>query len=218
MPSTPLPCGDWETIGPDLTGPASFIAALARTPSDTSTLWVATRAGKVYVSTNADAAASAVAFTRLDTSAPNAPPRFVSGIVVDPANPRHVWISYAGYSSTVAVPPAPPNRPGHVFEVTWDGAATAVWTPADDGVGPIGDLPINDIARDDANGDLYAASDFGVVRRVAGTTHWHVAAPGMPTVEVAGLTLNTAGRVLYAATHGRGGFRLALRGSGQRDE
>ena len=32
----------------------------------------------------------------------------------------------------------------------------------------------------------------------------------MPMVEVSGLTLDSSSRLLYAATHGRGGFRLSL--------
>lgn len=215
LPSTPLSCGDWEPLGIAL-GPASdYVVAIARTPSDRNTLWAATRTGKVGISTNANAAAASVVFHRLDLLSPNAPPRFVSGIVIDPVNPRHAWISYTGYSATIASPGAPPNKPGHVFEVNWDGVGAPTWTAIDGGVGPIGDLPINGLARDDRTGDLFAATDFGVVQRVAGTTHWHAAAPGMPTVEVAGLTLNTGNRVLYAATHGRGGYRLTLRSNSE---
>ena len=59
-------------------------------------------------------------------------------------------------------------------------------------------------------GDVYAASDFGVSMLPAGTTHWVLAAPGMPNVEVAGLTMVSNKRVLYAATHGLSAWRLNL--------
>jgi hypothetical protein len=58
-------CGDWEPLGGaagDLTaGPASdkgtgYVVATERAPSDTKTLWAATRRGRVFVSKNADAA------------------------------------------------------------------------------------------------------------------------------------------------------------------
>jgi hypothetical protein len=155
-----------------------------------------------------------VTYKRLDTLAPNSPPRFVSGIVVDPHNSFHAWISYSGYSASVAAPPAEPNKPGHVFEIDYDGV-TATWVPLDDGTGPMGDLPVDSIARDDATGDLFVSTDFGVLRQPAGTTHWHVAGSGLPPVEVPYLTLSQSGRVLYAATHGRGGYRLLLRGASE---
>ena len=58
-----------------------------------------------------------MSWTRLDTLAGNDPNRFVSGIVVDPANANHAWISYSGFNATT------PATPGHVFEVTYDPGA-----------------------------------------------------------------------------------------------
>ena len=42
----------------------------------------------------------------------------------------------------------------------------------------IGDQPITGLARNDDNGDLYAATDFGVLRLAAGSTQWVPRAPG----------------------------------------
>jgi hypothetical protein len=72
------------------------------------------------------------------------------------------------------------------------------------------DLPVTDIAFDPATGDLYSSSDFGVYRFKAGGTQWALAAKGMPNVEVAGLSLVSNARVLYAATHGLGAWSLKL--------
>ena len=68
-------------------------------------------------------------------------------------------------------------------------AGTATWV---DRSYDLRDIPINDVARDDATGDLYAASDFGVYLLPSGATSWALAAPGMPSVEVSGLTIRTA--------------------------
>jgi hypothetical protein len=188
-----------------------FISAMARARQDTTTLWVATTQGRIFVSGNADAPAAEVTFTRIDSLARNTPPRYPSGIAVDPKNPFHVWISYSGYSGTL-VGGADPNQPGHVFEVDYDGI-TATFTRLDGSTGgPLGDLPVNDIARDNATGDLFAATDFGVLRQPAGTLHWHAAADGMPPVETPSLTVSQDGRALFAATHGRGAYRLILKG------
>ena len=67
---------------------------------------------------------------------------------------------------------------------------------------------------DPATGDLYAAHDYGVLRLPAGGTSWVRAADRLPKVAVFELSL-TGGkkggdRTLYAATHGRGGYRIDL--------
>jgi hypothetical protein len=226
-------CGDWLPLGatgyvpqpfPMLPNPASYaatrltasgalygtdraggvVAAVERMAADTSTLWAATSAGRVFISKNADAEpASVVAFRRLDSLAANDPGRFVSGIHVDPSNPNRAWVSYSGFDA------ATPTTPGHVFEVTYNPAAgTATWV---DRSFDIGDLPITDVVRDDMTGDLYASSDFGVFRLLAGSSDWGAAATGMPNVEVAGLTIVAAERKLFAATHGLGAWLLNLR-------
>ncbi len=207
-------CGDWQPLGGPTLIDASLgdraggdVAAVERAASDTSTLWAATSTGRVFVSHNVVAEpASAVTFTRIDTLSPNDPNRYVSGIYVDPSNPNHAWISYSGFSA------ATPSTPGHVFEVTYDPAAgTATWMTHDGPAGgPLGDIPVTDIVRDDATGDLYASSDFGVMRLPSDTATWTLAAPGMPNVEVAGLTIVTSKRKLYAASHGLGAWSLNL--------
>jgi hypothetical protein len=205
-----VPCGDWQPLGgPTLTSATlgdragGNVVAVERASSDTSTLWAATGTGRVFISKNADAEpASSVAFTRLDSLAANDPNRFVSSIYIDPANANHAWISYTGFSA------ATPATPGHVFEVTYNqGAGTATWT---DRSYDLGDLPITDLVRDDVTGDLYAGSDYGVLRLASGTTSWTLAASGMPNVEVAGLTIVPAQRKLYAATHGMAAWALNL--------
>jgi hypothetical protein len=210
-------CGDFERIGPagatDLTASAAdyrgttraggFVAAIERATSNTGTMWVATTTGRVFVSQNANDAAASVTYTRLDTLAANDPNRFVSSIYIDPANPNHAWLSYSGYSAVT------PATPGHVFEVTYNpGAGTATWANLDGGTGPMGDLPVTDLVRDDVTGTLYASTDFGVAKLSGGA--WALAGGGMPMVEVAGLTIVPGDRVLYAATHGRSAWSLRL--------
>jgi len=178
------------------------MSAVERTKADSSTAWAATTIGRVFVSKNVDAdPASAVTWTRIDDDAVT-PNRFVSSIFVDPNNGNHAWISYSGYDANT------PSTPGHLFEVTYNLAlGTSTWT---DRSYDWGDLPANDVALDDVTGDVYAASDFGVSMLPAGTTNWVLAAPGMPNVEVAGLTMVSGKRVLYAATHGLSAWRLNL--------
>lgn len=44
-----------------------YVVTVERARSDTGTLWAGTRIGRVLVSTNADAAAADVTYTRIDT-------------------------------------------------------------------------------------------------------------------------------------------------------
>jgi hypothetical protein len=200
VPSTLLTSSAW---GADR--PGGNVAAVERAPSNTSTLWAATTTGRVFISSNADAAAGSVHYTRLDSLASNDPNRFVSGIYVDPANANHAWICYSSYSSL------DPTAPGHVFSVTYDPiGGTATWTNLDgSGATAFPDFPATDIVHD-SNGDLYVSNDWGVLRRANGSSDWVVAGTGLPQVEVAGLTIVPSARKLYAATHGRSAWLLTL--------
>jgi hypothetical protein len=214
-------CGDFVPIGPagatrltvsaadyrGTTRSGGNVAALARASSDTATLWAATTTGRLFVSRNADnATASSVTYTRIDTLDADSPGRFISGIVVDPADPNHAWISYSSYSSLT------PSTPGHVFSVTFDpGVPSATWTSLDgSGMGAFPDFPATGIAYDSVTGDLYVSDDWGVLRLPNASTSWVVAGTGLPNVEVAGLTIVPSARKLYAATHGRSAWQLTL--------
>jgi hypothetical protein len=182
------------------------VAAVSRTANDTNTLWAATTTGRVFISKNADTINTSVTYTRLDSLAANSPGRFVSGIVVDPANSNHAWIAYSSYSTL------DPTTPGHIFSVTYDpNAGTATWTSLDGaGMGAFPDFPATAVAYDSVTGDLYASNDWGVLRLASGNTSWVTAGTGLPNVEVAGLTIVPSARKLYAATHGRSAWLLTL--------
>jgi hypothetical protein len=205
------PCGDWVELGPNRLTSALWgdraggaVAAVERTVADTSSGWAATTTGRVFISKNIDAdPAGAVSFTRLDDDATIDPNRFVSSIYVDPTNGNHAWISYSGFGSNT------PGLPGHIFEVTYDPVAgTSTWV---DRSYDLGDQAVTDLVRDDVTGDLYASTDFGVLRLAAATTTWTKAAAGMPNVEITGLTIVPGDRVLYAASHGLSAWRLNIK-------
>jgi len=84
---------------------------------------------------------------------------------------------------------------------------TATWT---DRSYDLADLPITDLVRDDKTGDLYASTDFGVLKLANGATSWTEAGGSLPKVEVSALTILPNARLLYAATHGRSVWKLNL--------
>jgi hypothetical protein len=237
-------CGDFQPLGGpvgsnnpgDLTGSVygsdrsgGAISWLARNKADHKTLWATTSAARVFVTHNADASDPAtVSWHRIDNA--TSPTRFPSSIYPDPDNVNHAWVTYSGYNA------ATPTTPGHVFDVREGGPApgsgsftnlqvergTATFpTPTDDG-----DLPVNDIVRDDAKKKLYVATDFGVVRgNNDGRGDWRVT-PDLPRFEITHLEIQPSARVptcvglskkdcptlIYAATHSQGVWRLDLGG------
>jgi hypothetical protein len=205
-------CGDWTPLGPALNDTVSgfgvdrsggIIVAAQRTPADTGTLWAGTNVGRVFVSHNVDDAdPTNVTFARVDSTNAAAPGRFVSAIAVDPSHPNHAWVAYSGFNALT------PTTPGHVFEVIWHpNTSTSTWTSLDY---DLGDLPINHLVRDAKTGDLYAATDFGVLVLANGTSHWQEAGEGLPTVLTPYLQILADQRVLFAGTHGLGAWFLAL--------
>ena len=222
-------CDDWRPLGnpgaagrltnvswgSDRTG--GHVGQLERAPSDAATLWASTSTGRVFVSKNVNAAdPAAVSFTRIDTLATNDPNRYVTAIYVDPRNPNHAYLTYAGFSANDAIAggaggTTPSTAPGHIFEVFYNRAAgTATWTSLDgEGPGAFGDIPATDIVRDEGTGTLYVATDFGVVMRRPTSTDW-IVVPGLPMTPVSDLEIAQNRRVLYAAVFGRSVWQLTL--------
>jgi hypothetical protein len=228
-------CGDFLKLGtPSLTGTAygpatdkgtGYTVAIERARTNAGTLWAATRRGRVFIAKNADSndptkvtsapdplgtgvlkTQTDVEFKRIDT--PAQPMRFISGISIDPrdASGNTAYVSFSGYNAYT------PATPGHVYKAVYNPATgTATWTNLDNG---LGDLPILDVELDPATGDLYAAHDYGVLRLPAGGSSWVRAADGLPKVAVFELSLTggkkAGDRTLYAATHGRGAYRIDL--------
>jgi hypothetical protein len=156
------------------------------------------------------------------------PNRHPNGIYPDPNNANVAYIAYSGYNA------ATPGTPGHLFRVTItntggtpsgatftnlgvEGVTSSFPTPTN-----TGDLPVNDVAMNDANGVLYAATDYGVVIGTpagGGTFSWGTT-PGMPRFEITHLAMTPgqrdacrvcgSTRILYASTHSQGVWLMKL--------
>jgi hypothetical protein len=230
-PDTPTPScsnqpGDLTgtVYGSDRAGGA--VSWIARNKADHGTLWVTTSAGRVFVTHNGDASDPAtVSWHRIDNA--TSPTRYPSSIYPDPSNVNHAWVTYSGYNAVT------PTTPGHVFNViegSGPGSGTFTNLNVEAGTASFptptgtGDLPVNDVVRDDAKGMLYVATDFGVLRGdLDGTGGWHVT-KGLPRFEITHLEIQPSARVptcvgvgkkgcqtlIYAATHSQGIWQLPL--------
>jgi hypothetical protein len=187
-----------DAYGSDRTG--GVIVAAERSALDAGTLWAATSAGRLFVSKNADAAGPEVLFTRIDT--PATPNRFVTRIVPDRTDANAAFVSYSGFNALT------PSSPGHIFRAVFNPSSrTTTFALLDR---DLGDLPINTLAVDDARGDIYAGTDFGVLVLRGGAAAWELAGVGFPEALIVDLDLARSERVLVAATHGLGIFYLRL--------
>ena len=104
-----VPSTDADIVGYGAIAPGALLRQLSGVQPIPGTMWAATSTGRVFFSSNADAAAGSVVWERLDSSSSVDPNRFVSGITIDPANPNHAWIVYSSYSSLTSA------TPGHVL-------------------------------------------------------------------------------------------------------
>jgi hypothetical protein len=129
------------------------------------------------------------------------PNRYIAGVTVDPSNPAHAYAIFNGYSRRWI----PGGGIGHVFETTNGGRS---WEDIS------ANLP--DIASDALvleHGQLALATDLGMYTAQAGQgshTDWSRLGTGLPNASVNDVTRGPQGYV-YAATHGRGIWRLRLK-------
>jgi subtilase family serine protease/photosystem II stability/assembly factor-like uncharacterized protein len=124
---------------------------------------------------------------------------YVSWLAFDPSNADTVYLTY----STFGVP--------HVWK-SINGGQT--WTNID-GSGSTGlpDVPVHTIVVDPGNPNrLFVGTDVGVFSSVDGGAHWAVENTGFANVITEALATGQVGGVthLFAFTHGRGAWRVAL--------
>ncbi|RMF36345.1 MAG: T9SS C-terminal target domain-containing protein, partial [Chlorobiota bacterium] len=80
-----------------------------------------------------------------------------------------------------------------------DGGST--WTNVSSG---LPNVPVNCIALDPRNGNVYVGTDIGIYLRTPAASQWTMWDDGLPNVIVRDLELDTATNRIYAATYGRG--------------
>ncbi len=112
---------------------------------------------------------------------------FISDVVVDPKNAKHIWVTVSGYSSTDKV---------YSYNL-----ATNIWTNE---TGTLPNLPVDCLVCDTLSGTLYIGTDAAVFYKDTTMTDWALFNTHLPTVHVADLKINYATGDLWAGTFGRG--------------
>lgn len=205
----------WNILAPTATvGPSSqcastgcVITTLTVAPSASSTVYVGTDQGLMWVSANATSATPT--FTEIDQA--NTPGRELTQVVASPSNPSVAFAAFSGFSGFA-------DTNGHLFETTnggtsWTDISCHVANCGTPGAADLPNTPVNDVVvdpNDTTNSTLYVATDVGVFITTNGGTSWTDLAPGLPHVECTSLKLNNTARVLMVGTHGRGDWQLQL--------
>jgi hypothetical protein len=139
-------------------------------------------------------------WTWTDSPLTGVPNRYIGGVAVAPNG--HLFIALNGFSRKFTEGPG--AGIGHVFESADDGAT---WT---DVSADFPDIPVSSI-KVLASGGLVAGTDLGVVYRAPGATDWQRLGTNFPATVVTDVESGPDG-YLYAATHGRGIWRITASG------
>ncbi|HEY0461695.1 MAG TPA: hypothetical protein VGC97_21340 [Pyrinomonadaceae bacterium] len=134
----------------------------------------------------------------------------ISWVEYDPTNSNNVWATVSNFNSA-----ASGNGFGHVFKST-DGGAT--WALADGNqtagnVNAIPDIPAHSVVVDPANNQrIYVGTDLGVFITTDGGANWAKETTGFSNTPVESLSIQNVNGVntMYAFTHGRGAFKVAI--------
>lgn len=191
----------WESIKPPIDPPASVskknnaISAVAVCEDDPNVVWVGYTYGELFMTTDLDSPASN-RWTPMTPTGVEAPTRMVTAIAIDSKSPqKRVYVTYGGYSA------------GNVR--VWDEGVG--WSTR---AGNLPEVPARTLAIHPSQRDfLYVGTDLGLFCSADRGRNWFPAAEGPCQVQVANLIWS--GPTLYAATHGRGLYKIDLRAGGK---
>ena len=178
----------WAPLGTaDLTSSGS-ITTIASTPADPATVWAGSSRGRVYLTRDG------ANWTELWNASGGAA-RYIGKVLASETDADVAWVTLGGLGGGV-------YSGGHIFETT-DGGSN--WT---DISGDLPDVPVQSLVRDNESTEAFwAGTFFGVYKTEDHGVTW-VFQSEVPKVAVAELVLDPASNTIYAATHGRGMWKL----------
>jgi hypothetical protein len=179
----------WAKIKGGAAGTNNFISAIAVAKGNSDIIWVGHNDGDVYSTTNGKAVNPV--WTRKDLNTPKLPRRNCTRLTIDPNNASLVYATFGGFSTN------------NIYRTT-DGGLT--WTNIAGGL-PVAPVYSLVIAPFNSN-YLYVGTEVGIFGSVDSGVNWSPANEGPANVQV--LELFWVRNYLYAATHGRGAYRIAL--------
>jgi hypothetical protein len=179
----------WRVSNPFLNF-SGFVQSVAIAPTNSAVLYAGTEGGSVYKSANGNTGAAAT-WVNCDSAALPAAP--ATSLAVDRVNPSTLYATFGNFGS------------GHVFKTT----NCTTWT---DITGNLPDVPVTTLVTYAAtpNPVLIAGTDIGVFISTNSGTSWSALQAGLPNVGIQQLFTDPALTTLFAATHGRGVWKIAI--------
>lgn len=212
----------WSAISGQLVANGGWLTTLAVEPGNASALWAGANTGQVFVAQTV--AGQFSGFIQIGAS--SLPTRAVTGMAIDPSDPtgNTGYVAYSGFAFNGVDPlgVAVTDLHGHIFKttnantgqnVTFVDVSCSTADCSKPAATDLPNIPVNDIVVDpDVPGIIYAATDLGVYvgNCTATTCTWSTLGTALPNVAVLSLRLYEASRTLFAATHGRGVWTIAL--------
>jgi photosystem II stability/assembly factor-like uncharacterized protein len=186
----------WTAISPDLTGgdthpedayPFGTVTTVAAGKNNPLMLYAGTDDGRLWHTSTGGSPWSLA-------SDPDLPSRWVTRVVVDPANAAVAYVAFSGFRNADASP--------YVLK-TMDGGVS--WA---DITGNLPQAPVNALALTGTG--LVASTDMGVFLTTDGGATWLRLGRGLPRTPVMDIRYHPSTNRIYAATFGRGMWRVDL--------
>ncbi|MCZ4317368.1 T9SS type A sorting domain-containing protein [Aequorivita viscosa] len=186
--------GNWSAISPDLTdgphtGNLTFgtITTISVSPLDNEIIFVGTDDGKAWVTQDGGSN-----WTDASTGVPN---RWVTKVLASREDPNTVYLTLSGYRFGEDV--------GHVYKSNdlgnnWFDISSS-----------LPDIPVNDLEQD-SFGNLFVATDVGVLATNDEGVNWTVLGENLPSVVVTDLFIHEGSQFLFAATFGRSSYKIDI--------
>lgn len=187
----------WSAVSPDLSnGPHpgnlvyGTIVSISVSPLDSQKIVVGTDDGNVWLTLDSG--------TNWTLVSDDLPERWVTKVLTDREEVNSFYVTFSGYRYG--------ENNGHVFKTSDNGAT---WENIS---GNLPDVPVNSIAKD-VYGNLFVATDIGVLASADGGLNWNILGDNLPSVVVTDIHIHEPTETLYAATYGRSSYKMDISGN-----
>ncbi len=207
----------WRRISQDLGGPSpgtetdplyaghyGAVTSISVSKTNTNIVWVGTDSGLVWMTTNAKSSPTMPTWTQVS----GLPVRWVSKVLVDPADAQTVYVAFSGYRAG--------DNNAYVMRTNNGGTS---WTNLSNN---LPQATVNDLTL--VNNRLYAATDTGMYvsdpssNPVSGPAFlWRQLGSNLPNIAVTAARFTPLNSTLYVSTFGRGVWSLSLAPGPQSD-
>ena len=173
----------------------NFIQSVAIAPSNGAIIYAGTDAGTIFRAIAGNSGSDST-WTNISTGLPAAP---VTAISVNATDPNTVYATFGNFGV------------GHVWKTTNGGTS---WTNI---TGTLPDIPTTSIVTYPSftfpavpSTVLIVGTDIGIYVSTDTGTTWQTLASGLPNVGIQQLFMDQAQTTLFAATHGRGVWKIGI--------